>query len=233
MAYQYLLWDIDNTILDFFASEQVAIKSLFHRFGLGECTDEMIARYSKINIRYWQALERGEMTKPEILVGRYREWFTSEGLDASCAAAFNEAYQLALGDTIVWRDECEPLLKAQKGHYVLAAITNGTQIAQKKKLKNSGLDQLFDYVFISEELGYEKPACEFFAKALAKMGNPCKEDCLVIGDSLTSDIKGGNNVGIDCCWYNPRHQENDKAVHFKYEIQNLWELESILGENKP
>ena len=88
-----LLWDVDGTLLDFIAAEKAAIRKLFREYHLGECTDKMLARYSKINRSYWVKLENGEMTKPEILVGRFHDFFDSEGLDTSIAAEFNEKYQ--------------------------------------------------------------------------------------------------------------------------------------------
>ena len=88
-----ILWDVDGTLLDFLAAEKAAIRTLFAEFGFGECTDEAIARYSKINRRYWEKLENGELTKPEVLVGRFREFFETEGLDVTAAPAFNERYQ--------------------------------------------------------------------------------------------------------------------------------------------
>ena len=98
--YKYLLWDIDGTILDFLASEAYAIRTLFKKYNLGECNDEMLGRYSQINTKYWQKLERGELTKPEILVGRFREFFETSGIDASIAESFNRDYQVTLGDYI-------------------------------------------------------------------------------------------------------------------------------------
>ena len=97
-----ILWDVDRTLLDFDAAESAAIRSLFAEFGLGECPEDRVRRYSAINERYWQRMERGEIDKSEVLVGRFREFFETEGLDASLAAAFNEKYQLRLGDTIVF-----------------------------------------------------------------------------------------------------------------------------------
>lgn len=228
MAYKYLLWDIDGTILDFLAAEKAAIKTLFNKYGFGECSDEMIARYSAINVRYWQALERNEMTKPEILVGRFREFFKSEGLDSSKAEAFNADYQIALGDTVVFCDDSYNLLAKLKDKYILAAVTNGTKVAQDKKLKRSGLDKIFDYVFISEEIGVEKPNKAFFDVVVSNMEIDNLNKALIIGDSLTSDIKGGNNAGIDTCWYNPKGSINDKGVKVDYEISNLNEISDVL-----
>lgn len=226
--YKYLLWDVDGTILDFEIAEEVAIKGLFHQFGLGECTDEMLETYSKINRRYWQALERGEMEKEEILVGRFRDFFENEGLNTKIAADFNEAYQLALGDTIVVCDDALDIIKKQKETYELGIITNGTAVAQRKKLKKSGLDTLIDHVFISEIVGYEKPNVKFFDRVISEMNIEDLSQVLIIGDSLTSDIQGGINTGIDTCWYNPKELKNESSISPTYTIKNLHELESIL-----
>ena len=226
--YTYLLWDIDGTILDFLAAEKEAIKHLFIKYGFGPCSDEMVARYSKINVRYWEALERNEMTKPEILVGRFREFFETEGLDVSKAEAFNRDYQLALGDTIVFCDDCFDLIASLKGKYKLGAVTNGTIEAQSKKLKASGLDQIFDAIFISDEIGVEKPNSGFFDCVIEKMQIKDVSQALIIGDSLTSDIKGGNVAGFDTCWYNPHGKKNTAGVTINYEIAELHEILSIL-----
>ena len=115
-----VLWDVDGTLLDFIAAEKAAIRKLFKEYDLGECTDEMLARYSKINRTYWVKLENGEMTKPEILVGRFRDFFVSEGLDPSIASAFNEKYQDRLGDadSIVYCDDSLPVSGENHLHQV-------------------------------------------------------------------------------------------------------------------
>ena len=225
-----LLWDIDGTILDFLAAEKVAMKKCFEVCGIGECTDEMIARYSIINKKYWEKLERGELTKPEILVGRFEEFFKTEGIVTDCAAEFNKEYQVSLGDTICFRDNGYELIKSLMGQVKQYAVTNGTKIAQDRKLAKSGLIELFDDVFISEELGVEKPGIGFFEKVWEKIGRYNSDEVMIIGDSLTSDIKGGNNAGILCCWYNPKGTINDKGVKIDYEIDNLNKVEDILNE---
>lgn len=228
--YKYLLWDIDGTVLDFLAAEKAAIKALFVKFGFGECSDENVRVYSEINVRYWQMLERNEMTKPEILVGRFKEFFEVMGLDASKAEAFNAEYQIALGDTIVFCDDAFTILNNQKEKYKLVAITNGTALAQAKKLKGSGLDKVFHHIFISEEVGYEKPNKEYFDIVLQEAGIKDKSEALIIGDSLTSDIKGGENMGIDTCWYNPSKKKSKEGDSVPtYIIEDLHELDDILN----
>ena len=223
-----LLWDIDGTLLDFLAAEKAAMKKCFEVLGLGECTDEMIRRYSVINRKYWEKLERGEMSKPEILVGRFIEFFESEGLVTDCAAEFNKEYQVRLGDTICFCDDGYELVKSFKGQLKQYAVTNGTKVAQDRKLTKSGLIELFDDVFISEELGVEKPGVGFFEKVWDKIGRYNSDEVMIIGDSLTSDIQGGNNAGIVCCWYNPKGAVNDKGLRIDYEIDNLQKVKDII-----
>jgi len=223
-----LLWDIDGTILDFLAAEKEAMKKCFQICGLGECTDEMIAKYSKINRKYWEMLERGEITKPEVLVGRFEEFFASEGIITDCAPKCNKEYQVRLGDTICFQDNAYELLKRLKGSVKQYAVTNGTKVAQDRKLKLSGLIDIFDYVFISEELGVEKPGIGFFEKVWEKIGTYEPNEVMIIGDSLTSDMQGGNNAGILCCWYNPKGVVNDKGVRIDYEINDLQKVRKII-----
>lgn len=226
--YKYLLWDIDGTILDFEAAQNRTIKALFEKHGLGVCTDEMVASYSKINDKYWQALERGEMSKPEILVGRFTEFFESIGVDASLGPEFNSDYQVTLGDYVVFEENAQEVLESEKGKYRLIAVTNGTKIAQTKKLKTSGLEQIFDAVYISEDVGIEKPNVGYFDKVFESEGITDKSEVLIIGDSLTSDMQGGNNAGIDTCWYNKRNVTNTKGVDITYEIHSLKDIYDIV-----
>jgi len=226
-----ILWDIDGTLLDFEAAEKEAIGQCFASHNMGECTDEMLKRYSVINRRYWEALEKGTMSKPEILVGRFREFFETEGLPVENAESFNAEYQVRLGDTVVFCDNAYELIEKYKGQIMQCAVTNGTKVAQDRKLKNSKLDVMFDDIFISDVLGVEKPNVEFFDIVFERIGAYAKDEVLIVGDSLTSDIKGGNNAGILTCWYNPKKMENTKGVSVDFEISNLWEIEQIIQKS--
>jgi 2-haloacid dehalogenase len=231
-----LLWDIDGTLLNFLEAEKRALRTCFAKFSLGECTDEMLARYSAINRRHWEALERGELTKPEVQVGRYREFFAGEGIDTRLAEAFDAEYQIRLGDTCVFCEDGYELVKELRGKVKQYAVTNGTTAAQERRLKNSGLDELFDGVFISDKIGYEKPSREFFDAVFAELDDTFgqdgyrKDEILIIGDSLTSDIRGGNNAGIRTCWYNPAHRKNDQGVSVDFEIESLREITRLVQE---
>ncbi len=223
-----ILWDIDGTLLNFEKAEKYAIRKCFEIFGIGECTDEMILKYSKINKSFWERLERGEITKPQVLRGRFEEFFKSENIPFDRIDDFNGEYQVRLSDKIFFCDNAYELVKELKGKVRQYAVTNGTLLAQSRKLKQSGLGEIFDGVFISDEVGYEKPSVEFFDAVWEKIGNYGKNEVIIVGDSLSSDMKGGNNAGILCCRYNPDGAENNTGVHIDYEIKNLNEILKIL-----
>lgn len=223
-----ILWDIDATILDFLAAEKAAIRKCFSFFGLGECTDEMLSVYSKINKEYWKRLERGEIAKCEVLEGRFRDFFEKYGLDISVAPQFNAEYQVRLGDTICFNKNGLEVVKACKGKIPQYAVTNGTRVAQERKLNNSGLIDLLDGVFISDIIGFEKPSIGFFEEVFRNIGEYDKSEILIVGDSLTSDIQGGVNAGIITCWYNPEKKENDLQLKIDYEISDLGQVMDIV-----
>lgn len=241
-----IFWDLDNTLLDFDVAEKAALTKDFKDFGLGEFTDDMLSEYMVINRRRWQALERGEMEKQEVLEGRFREFFGLKGFDTSIAAAFNDRYQELLGETICFRDDSYELVKSLKGKYLQCMASNGTKKAQTGKLLNSGFDKLFDLSFISEEIGVEKPAIGFFDVALSDVDKwltenetsilgrdeylgPVKtSEILMVGDSLTSDMRGANNAGLISCWYNPKGITNDLGVSIDHEIKDLHEISELL-----
>ena len=226
--YKYLLWDIDGTILNFELAERAAIRSLFDRFKLGDCSDEMLMYYSQINKRYWQLMESGKIKKDKMLVERFIEFFSNKGINADIAAEFNKEYQIALCDTIVFNDDAMDIIKHQKKTCKIIIVTNGTEVVQEKKLERSGLNDIVDNVFISELVGFEKPNIKFFEKVILEVGIKDLKEALIIGDSLTSDIQGGHNIGIDTCWYNPKNEENTTLLNPTYTIRNLHELENII-----
>ena len=145
------------------------------------------------------------------------------------AEAFNESYQLCLGDTIVFRDDSYEIVKSLRGKVKQYVVSNGTVVAQEKKLRLSGLGELMDGIFLSEALGVEKPNVEFFERMFETIGPVEKDQVLIVGDSLTSDIRGGNNAGIKTCWYNPDHKERYADVKIDYEIADLHEIYDIIG----
>ena len=227
-AIKTILWDVDGTLLDFHAAERAAIRSLFSEFDLGECSDDMVSRYSKINDIFWQRLERNEISKPEVLVGRFACFFREVGVPESLAYEFNERYQLRLGDTIVYRDDSLEIVKRLRGKVKQYVVSNGTIIAQTKKLKRSGFGELMDGVFLSEQIGIEKPNKEFFDAVFSEIGTGERSRTMIVGDSLTSDIRGGNNAGIVTCWYNPYHHPLPEGCLADHVIDDLHEIFSLI-----
>ena len=228
MTIRAILWDVDGTLLDFSAAEKAAVQKLFIEFGLGGCTDGMVARYSAINDAYWKRLERGEITKAEVLVGRYRDFFSELGIDPDLAEPFNARYQIALGDTVVYRDDSLNVVKALHGRVKQYVVSNGTIVAQTKKLERSGLGRWMNGIFLSEQLGAEKPSPAFFERVFAALPDIRKEDMLIVGDSLTSDMKGGLMAGIPTCWYNPQSLPRPADMAIAFEIQNLQQIYELL-----
>ena len=224
-----VLWDVDGTLLDFQAAERAAVRTLFNEFGLGECTDGMIRRYSAINVTWWERLERNEITKPQVLVGRYEQFFSEIGVDPGLAPAFNERYQFCLGDTIVYRDDSLNLIKSLRGKVRQYVVSNGTVVAQSKQLRLSGLGALMDSVFLSEELGVEKPNAGFFDRVFERIAPANRSETVIVGDSLTSDIRGGISYGIRTCWYNPGKKPVPAGWAIDYVISDLHEIIPILG----
>lgn len=229
---QTILWDVDGTLLDFGAAQRAALSTLFSEFKLGACTDAMAARYDAINHSFWERLERGEITKPEVLIGRFEQFFSEFGIDPSVAVPFNDRYQLCLGDTIVCRDDCLRLLDFLCGKVRQYVVSNGTVVAQTKKLDRSGIGKRMDGVFLSEELGAEKPSPAFFDKVFDAIGPVDRSEVMIVGDSLTSDMQGGMNAGIVTCWYDPDGEPVPKGCRIDYVIANLWELLPLFGYAK-
>ena len=231
MKMKVILWDIDGTLLNFEAAEKAAIRQCFSHFKLGECTDEMLTTYQTINREYWKRLERGDISKKEALVARFSDLLEKYGLDTSVAPQVNAEYQVRLGDTICFNKNGLETVKMCKGKLLQYAVTNGTKVAQDRKLRNSGLIDLFDGVFISDEIGIEKPAIGFFDEVFETIGEYDKSEILIVGDSLTSDIQGGNNAGIVTCWFNPSGKDNDLGLQIDYEISDLGQVLDIVSIN--
>lgn len=228
MYYQAVLWDVDGTLLDFGKSERHGIFECMKEFGIEAFDDDMLKRYAKVNRMCWEALERGEMTKQEVLVGRFIRFFEQEGIKCSDVEAFNDAYQKKLGETFFENEDSLSLCRKWHGKIKQCVVTNGTVEAQRAKLRNSGLEQYMDGIFISDEIGVEKPGIGFFNPVLDLLKEIPPERILIVGDSLTSDMRGGNNAGLTCCWYNPKGEKNQKEIRVDYEIAHLWDVDKIL-----
>ncbi|MBP3476606.1 MAG: YjjG family noncanonical pyrimidine nucleotidase [Lachnospiraceae bacterium] len=226
--YTTILWDLDQTILDFDKSMDYALRTSFEKLGL-TITDEIVARYAAINDSYWKRLELGEVTKEEVLIGRFRTLFEELKITQYQAEDIAGIYQDQLGSVAFFLENADKVVIRLKAEgYRQYVLTNGVNRTQAHKMKISGLDQLTDGVFVSELIGYPKPMKEYYDACFAQLEGISREECLIIGDSLTSDIKGANNAGIAACWYNPHGIENTLDVTVDYEIKHLEEIYEIL-----
>ncbi len=228
MKYDTILWDLDGTLLDFKLSERYALGVCLKTHGI-DMTEEMLSLYSGINERYWERLERGEVTKKELLTGRFESFFRQMGFGFIDPVEMQRQYERELGTMTYYRDNSYDVVKRLKEMGLRQyLVTNGVITTQRIKMKNSGFDKLIDKVFISDEIGYEKPQAEFFEKAFAQLPDFRRDKALLVGDSLTSDIKGANNAGVDACWYNPEGKPL-AGVHIEYMIQKTGEIFDILS----
>ena len=197
-----VLWDIDGTLLNFKKARYVALYKCFNFFN-EYLDDEMVGVYDHINHGYWLMLEKGEIEKSVLLVKRFEDFFSKFDIDID-PIEFNRMYQVELGNTYVFNDNgYETVVSLKDMGIIQFAVTNGTKIAQNGKLKGSGLDKLLDEIFISEDIGYEKPDKRFFEPVISKLNEYGidKDECIIVGDSESSDIQGGINAGIRTAHY--------------------------------
>lgn len=225
-----ILWDIDATLLDFLKSENMALKKAFAHFGLGECTDSTVAEYSAINQSYWNRLETGELTKEQVLVGRFEEFLNVKGFCDVDANEFCEFYESSLPDCVEFIGDAEETIKALSNSYCQYAVTNGAKNVQTKKLAVSGIEGIFNGAFISDDVGYAKPSKEFFNFVLQNIPKVSDDEILIVGDSLTSDIKGGNNMGFKTCWFNPHNLPLSNGYSVDYQIDNIDSIFDVLKQ---
>lgn len=222
--YQWLLFDADGTLFDYYQAEDAALAQNFALHNL-PFQPRYQARYRKINHHFWARLEQKEVTTEELRVGRFRQLFTEIGLDFD-AERFADSYLTQLSQQAPLIPGAAELLRALNNRFKLAIITNGLADVQYPRLKHSNLQSYFSTIIVSDEVGVAKPNPGIFDAAFRRMEQPEKKDVLIIGDSLTSDMAGGINYGIDTCWYNPNGQV--AALPVTYEIKHLQELHQIV-----
>lgn len=224
--FRFLFLDLDDTLLDFHKAEAIAVDKAFRAVGV-QPTPELIARYSAVNKLHWQMLERGELTREEVLVERFAYLFREQGIPADPAACktYYEDY-LCLGHFFM--PGAEDILAYLAPRYRLYLASNGTARVQESRLKSAGIGGYFEQVFISQHLGANKPSRAFFQRCFARIPDFHPEQALMVGDSLTSDIRGANGAGMAACWLNPRHEARLPDVTVDYEIRALAELREFL-----
>jgi len=226
VKYTWLLFDADDTLFDFPRAEANALRWTLEQSNL-PFHPEYFEIYSRCNQQVWQEFERGEVTSLELRVKRFRLFFDEAGL-AGDPQTVSPLYlrNLALGADLL--PGAEEVIRALRGRFHLALVTNGLKEVQRPRLERSVLRDSFEQVFISEEVGAAKPARAYFEAVFRGIGEPPKETVLLIGDSLTSDMRGGLEYGLDTCWYNPNGKITDLPV--TYQISHLPELIELLGK---
>ena len=221
---KYALFDIDNTLIDFGESAKIAMPRLFEVMGY-PYTPEVPQLYHKFNAPLWAALERGEITGQYLRSIRWGRIMKALGIECD-SVAMEAEYAEQLARVAVLVEGADELLKylKEKG-YVIAIASNSYQAQQERRTKLAGLDKYIDYYFTSMDMGVEKPSVEFFNRCFERLGNPPKDEIIMIGDSLTADVAGGNGAGIKTIWFDKfktrAENEADYAVTSLLDIKNI------------
>lgn len=227
-----VLLDLDDTILDFGIAEHEALKKALGDVGVDN-SEKVLKRYSEINKLHWEMLERGEITRPQVLLGRFEQLLKELGIEdknSILASILRDSYEQNLSHGHWFMPGAEQMLEQLKGKYRLFLCSNGTPVVQEGRLRSSGIGPCFEKIFISEAIGYNKPAKEYFDRCFEQIPELDLSRCIIVGDSLSSDIQGGINAGIRTCWYNPKFAQNRKNVEPDYEIYDLKQV-SVLLDN--
>ena len=222
---EFLFLDLDDTILDFHKAERIAISKTIREFGV-EPTEEILNLYHSINKWHWEQLELGKLTRAEVLVNRFGVLFEklSVVVDASGCA---KVYESNLSQGHWFLPGAEEAVNALSKKYRLFLTSNGTAVVQKGRMTSANLYRFFERVFVSQEIGHNKPSKEYFEACFARIPGFDREKAMIVGDSLSSDIKGGINAGIKTVWVNPEHKTCGETKP-DYEIEYLSQLEALL-----
>jgi 2-haloacid dehalogenase len=225
MTYQWLLFDADGTLFDYDRAEAAALQATFAALG-HPFVASYLTEYRRINHAIWLEFEQGQIDQVTLRARRFELLLAAINLQAD-AHAFSANYLLNLADGIYLMAGAEETVELLASCFNLAIITNGLADVQRPRFARSAIYPYIRQIIISEEVGAAKPAPAIFDIAFARMGQPAKNEVLVIGDSLSSDIQGGLNYGLDTCWFNPTGQPNG-ALEPTFEIKTLTELPKIL-----
>lgn len=222
-----ILLDVDGTLLDFAEAERLGVCAVMRAWDV-EPTPYLVERYHQINQEFWKAFERGDIAKEEIFGNRYRRFFAVIGREVDGDAA-EELYREQLDHCAILMDGAEDICSYLKSkNYDLYIVTNGVSHTQYSRLKLSGLDSYFTDVFVSEDAGSQKPQKEYFDFCFARIREKTPARMLIVGDSQSSDIRGGINAGIATCWLNDGTQPRAAGIKADYEIGKLCELKKFL-----
>ena len=222
---EYLFLDLDDTILDFKKAEYIAIGKTISDFGV-EPTDAVRHRYHEINKWHWEQLELGKLTRAEVLENRFKVLFTELGVEVN-ATAVARTYEKNLSQGHWFLPGAEETVDFLSKKYRLFLASNGTASVQKGRMTSANLYRFFETVFVSQEIGHNKPSREYFDACFATIPGFDREKAMIVGDSLSSDIKGGINAGIKTVWVNPDHKPCGD-IRPDYEIEALHQLPVLL-----
>ncbi len=227
MSYKILLFDLDDTLLDFAANEADSLKRLFREHGL-DLSHELFQIYSAVNKRLWSDYEKGLIPLSEVLKTRFTHTLLNIGQTGD-GSAWEARYRALLGEGAQLMDGALELCRSLSASHRLFVITNGVTETQISRLKRAGLTDYFEDVFTSQSIGYQKPSKEFFDYVTTHITDFRACESLVIGDSLSTDIKGGITAGIDTCWLNRNSKPSSSEVQSTYTITNLEQLYGIIN----
>ena len=221
-----ILLDLDNTILDFSRAERIAAAKALETMGI-QPTEALLERYHRINQEQWRLFELGELKREQVKVRRYALLFEEMGIDKSPRETAG-VYEKLLGIGHYFMEGAVELLEALRGRYRLYLATNGTSAVQKSRIKSADIAKYFNGIYISEDVGFNKPDARYFEACFNDIGDFRREETLMIGDSLTSDIRGGINAGIRTIWFNPEGQERNEEILPDHEIRSLYEIPALV-----
>lgn len=222
-----VFFDLDETLLDFTRAEAIALNRTLTCFGI-EPEDHIIQRYHVLNISQWRLMEEGKLSRVDVLTRRFEILFEEMGWNPDNVPNFNSQYESFLGEGHYFLPGAEELIRELAPQYDLYLATNGASEVQRGRLKSTGLEPYFKGIFISAEIGFNKPSLEYFQAIFTKIPNFDPSSAIIVGDSLTSDIRGGKNAGIRTCWLNPSGAEPRPDIIPDYMIQSLEELPALL-----
>lgn len=224
----YILLDADNTLMDFNAAEQYALEATLQFYGF-PYNEEIHRAYDKINAELWEQFNHGEIKKEYLLTERFRRfykemnWNSKEGYVRT-----NQRYLKNLSDCSILLDGALDFCREMSRECELYIITNGVASSQRKRFSKSEIRPYIRDIFISEEIGYQKPEQEFFSFVFQKIPSFKKEKAIIIGDTLSSDIEGANRAGVKSCWFNPKNLENNTKVICDFIVSDFSQIKEVI-----
>ena len=225
---EFLFLDLDDTILDFHKAEHIALSKTLRFFGL-EPEESVLARYSQINREHWERLERKELTREQVLVGRFAALFAEYHISVDPEQVARK-YEDNLSVGHYFLPGAEEALEALCKKYKLYMTSNGTAKVQAGRLASANISHYFQKIFISQEIGTNKPDKLYFDRCADQIPGYDPQKTVIVGDSLTSDIQGGINAGIRTVWVNPQHKSHPAQITPDGQIEGLSQLEELLEQ---